>query len=301
MRADRNAPAAGAGAPAAGSGEATGTVARDASGVERGALLDERDFLLASLEDLERERLAGDIGDADYEELRARYVRRAAEVLRALESSQEPAGRGGEASGDGRPRRRARLVEALARRQVRRVLVAGVVVCFAGLAAILVARVAGVRLPGETASGSVVLSSAQRVRQELLQAAVLADEGELARAVALYDEILVQVPDQPVALAYRGWFERLAGIEAHDPEVVAAGDASIALAARVAPAYADAEGLEGVVLLEDRHDPVGAVAAFHRFLSDHPAPALVAELRPVILAAFEGAHELAPPLSGLRR
>lgn len=280
--------------------EATVAPAEVAAG-DRRALLDERDFLLASIEDLERERAAGDIDDASYEELRAAYVQRAAAVLRALELPDEPPSAGsGAATGTPGPETpvggRARLVEALARRRVRRVLVAGVVVCFAGLAAILVARVAGVRLPGQTASGSLVLSSAQRVREELAQAAVLADDGELARAVALYDRVLLQVPDQPVALAYRGWFERLAGLEAHDPAVIAAGDASIGLAVRVAPTYADAEGLEGVVLLEDRHDPVAAATAFRRFLSDHPAAALLAQLRPAILAAFAEAHEPAPPL-----
>ena len=41
-----------------------------------------------SLEDLERERAAGDLSDADYAVLRDRYTRRAAEVLHALERTE---------------------------------------------------------------------------------------------------------------------------------------------------------------------------------------------------------------------
>ena len=53
-------------------------------GDERAALEEERDFLLASLDDLERERAAGDVDDHDYRTLRADYTARAAAVLRAL-------------------------------------------------------------------------------------------------------------------------------------------------------------------------------------------------------------------------
>ncbi len=49
-------------------------------------LEEERDFLLKSLEDLEAERAAGDISEADYVSLRDDYTARAAEVLRALDA-----------------------------------------------------------------------------------------------------------------------------------------------------------------------------------------------------------------------
>jgi tetratricopeptide (TPR) repeat protein len=48
------------------------------------ALEDERDFCLRSLRDLEAERDAGDIDDADYEFLKDAYTARAAAALRAL-------------------------------------------------------------------------------------------------------------------------------------------------------------------------------------------------------------------------
>ncbi|MEY3478605.1 MAG: hypothetical protein RL415_868, partial [Actinomycetota bacterium] len=45
-------------------------------------LQEQRDFLLNSLRDLEREHKFGDIDDQDYESLRKEYVSRAAAVIK---------------------------------------------------------------------------------------------------------------------------------------------------------------------------------------------------------------------------
>ena len=50
------------------------------------ALVEERDFLLRSLDDLEREHDAGDVDDHDYETLKDDYTARAARAIRAIES-----------------------------------------------------------------------------------------------------------------------------------------------------------------------------------------------------------------------
>ncbi len=77
-------------------------------GARRRALVDERDFLLRSLQDLERELQAGDIVQVDYEALRSRYTGQAAAVLRALNALDAgTAGRSGIA-GAGRGARRRR-------------------------------------------------------------------------------------------------------------------------------------------------------------------------------------------------
>ena len=52
--------------------------------MDRAALVEERDFLLRSLRDLEAEHGVGDIGDVDYQNLRDDYTARAAAVLRTL-------------------------------------------------------------------------------------------------------------------------------------------------------------------------------------------------------------------------
>ena len=57
---------------------------------DRDALASERDFLFASLDDLDRELAAGDISAEDHAELRSGYVSRAAEVLRSLDADAAP-------------------------------------------------------------------------------------------------------------------------------------------------------------------------------------------------------------------
>lgn len=50
-------------------------------------LQEQRDFLLNSLRDLEREHKFGDIDDQDYESLRKEYVSRAAAVIKQIEKT----------------------------------------------------------------------------------------------------------------------------------------------------------------------------------------------------------------------
>ena len=64
---------------------------RPDSATGTGELEEERDFLLRSLDDLDRERAAGDLDPADYVALKEDYTARAAAVLRAIDHG---AGRG---------------------------------------------------------------------------------------------------------------------------------------------------------------------------------------------------------------
>ncbi|MGA1365869.1 MAG: hypothetical protein ACO31T_04355, partial [Ilumatobacteraceae bacterium] len=50
-------------------------------------LQEQRDFLLNSLRDLEREHKFGDIDDQDYESLRKEYVSRDAAVIKQIEKA----------------------------------------------------------------------------------------------------------------------------------------------------------------------------------------------------------------------
>jgi tetratricopeptide (TPR) repeat protein len=148
------------------------------------ALEEQRDFLLASLDDLERERTAGDIDEHDYEALRDDYTARAGAVLRALEE--------GEARYAASPRRGSRRLAAA--------VLAGVLVLGIG-AGILVARSSGSRSAGEEATGDVRLD----VRELLAEAQQRLAEQEVLEAVMLYDQVLELQPDNVEALTYRGW------------------------------------------------------------------------------------------------
>ena len=280
--------------------------------VDREALASERDVLLASLEDLEREHLAGDVDDVDYATLRADYVARAASTLRALEAL-PVAGTGAALGGDGvggtaggpdgvvaRTEEGARLGgwgrlrRLLGRRRSRVVLGLVGASCALGVLAIAAAHLAGVRLPGQVLSGTVQVPKASEVRQQLAQASVLGSTGHQAEAVALYGQILAEVPNQPEALTYRGWLERLAGLADHQATAVRAGDAQLARAVEVAPRYPDARALDGMALLLDDGQVHLAVRQFDAFLADHPSHQLLRVLGPDMAAAYAAAHVTVP-------
>lgn len=253
------------------------------------ALYHERDVLLASLADLERERAAGDFDEADYEQLRARYTTRAASALRALQvAAQLPVKDARRSSAWTRSRR------FLGRARTRRWLIVGISVCFFLLVALLVTSLSGVRLFGEQSSGSVSLPTSVQVRQQLAEASILGSQGQLSSAIALYNAVLVSVPNQPEALTYKGWLERLSGIAANSARTVSAGDALVAHATAIAPGYADARALYGVALLEDKHDSTAAVKQFQALMKDKPSANLLRAVGPRIAVAYAKAGRKLP-------
>ena len=161
-------------------------------------------------------------------------------------------------------------------------------------AGLLVAAFAGVRLPGEGASGSVTLSSTQQLQATLEQASILGSEGKVSEAVQLYQQVLASDPNQPVALAYGGWLIRLAGLSEHKAAVVVEGDARIRKAVEVAPTYADGHALLAIVELSDLRDPRAAVGQFRLALAAHPSAALVASVAAEARQAFAATHQDLP-------
>jgi tetratricopeptide (TPR) repeat protein len=188
---------------------------------DREALEDQRDFLLRSLEDLEREHDAGDVDDVDYAALRDDYTARAAHVLRALESGRTP-----------RP--------AGHRRSRRSPVVGAAVVLFAVLAGVLVANAAGRREAGETATGDVRTS----ITETLNQAGRRGSEGDYAAAIKLYDEVLAKDPENAEALTYKGWMLFL-------DDDVSNGLTSLLAAATANPTYPDVHAFLSIVLFRN--------------------------------------------------
>jgi tetratricopeptide (TPR) repeat protein len=232
-----------------------------ASDVDREALEDERTFLLASLADLEREHDAGDLDDHDYAALKDDYTVRAARVLRALEAS------------------RARAVGPPGRSLRRTIVVGALVAAFAILAGVLVAQSVGRRDPGDTATGDVRRS----ITETLNEAGRRSGDGEYARAIELYDEVLAQDPDNLEALTYKGWVLTLSG-EAGD------GLEALLAAATADPTYPDVHAFLAIVLFRN-----GLVAEADRELQrlaalDPPAAIrdLVEGLRAEVDAALAG-------------
>jgi predicted Zn-dependent protease len=163
---------------------------------DREELEEERDFLLESLQDLERERAAGELSERDFQALHADYTARAAVVLRALE-------RGARA----RPARGSKAPPPV---KTKRPLVVtlGVVVLVAAVAAGAVATFSSQREPGAPMTGSLPGTPSGRL-QEALQ---LESNGKAADALKIYDELIKENPRDVAALAYRGWLLKRAGL-----------------------------------------------------------------------------------------
>jgi tetratricopeptide (TPR) repeat protein len=156
------------------------------------ALEEQRDFLLRSLDDLEREHEAGDVDEPDYQALRDDYTARAARVIRAIETHE------------------ARVSTARApRSRVRTLGVAGGVAAFAVVAGLLVGQAAGRRDSGDGLTGEI----RETTRTQLDEAVALAGEGDLAAAIEIYDDVLAEQPDNVEALTFKGWFQFLSGDE----------------------------------------------------------------------------------------
>ena len=221
------------------------------------ALEEQRDFLLRSLEDLERERGAGDLTGDDYATLRDDYTVRAAEALRALDaarSSAEP---------PPPPPRRRRTVAVFA----------GVIV-FAVVAGLAVASSLGSRQAGETASGGI---STRQSPSQRAQACIpkLQTEGP-GEAIPCLQAVLDDDPRNVVALTWLGWAIDLAvtagGLtEAQTRELQASSSALVDRAVEVNPDYSYARAFRAVLAF--RHgDPALAKQYLADFEANEPSP-----------------------------
>lgn len=154
--------------------------------------------------------------------------------------------------------------------------VAAVVAVAAG-AGVLVARTAGERLPGDSATGTVDRSATEL----LLEARGFLAEGRAVEALRRYDEVLEEDPVHPEALAYRGWLIRLAGNPGIGLELVEA-------ALEADPEFADAHLFRGVILLDDMSRPDEAAAELRRYLELAPNGDLAPEARAALDRAEGG-------------
>jgi cytochrome c-type biogenesis protein CcmH/NrfG len=214
---------------------------------ELALLEEEREHLLVSLQDLEREHDAGDLDDLDYATLRDDYTVRASEVLAAIEEQRSLLERD-------RPRRSAGRVVAS---------VAGVVV-LAVVAGVLVAQASGQR-GGGAITGAV---DTNRARLQTCQQASFRDpEG----GVDCYDEILADAPDNVEALTYQGWaLVRLDRVEE--------GAAQLARAVELDPDYPDARVFRAVVAARGGEYELAA-AEIDRFYRNDPSPQAIQVLQ----------------------
>jgi len=189
---------------------------------ELAELEEERRFLLRSLADLDREREAGDVDDADYAALRDGYTSRAAAVLRSIDAG------------------RSRLVTKPPR-NLRRIAIAtaGTVAVAAGLI-VLVLQFAAPRASNDTITGG---TDSDRIAALLSDGRRFLSGNNYSAAANAYQQVLDTKPDNVEARAYLGWVLANAAQAQTDDAAVAetlqTGKATIEEAIDADPTYAD--------------------------------------------------------------
>jgi hypothetical protein len=256
-------------------------------------LEDERAFLQRSLDDADRELEAGDLSADDHAVLVARDAARLAEVdadLAALDPGQpQPAADDAESGPPGTNDRRPMPVW-------RRVGIVASCLLIALGAVILVVHFVQARQPGQASSGTVTLSQAQLIEQQLQQALVLNNQGQTKQALMLYDKVLSEDPSNPAALAYAGWLQWNIGASAHVSSLQRIGRAEIERAVHVAPSYDQGHLFDGLVLENEDHNHLAAVAQFNDFLADGPPAAELSQVASLVAPAYQGAGQPLPPV-----
>jgi tetratricopeptide (TPR) repeat protein len=237
-------------------------------------LVEERDFLLRSLDDLERERAAGGIDDASYHALHDDYTARAAAVVRALRDGV-----------DARPRPHAAS-------WARRTVVAGALVLFAAAAGVALAFALGARLPGETPTGNTGAPRAaaspdrERARLEatvaqdptnvparMLLARFLESDNKLPAALAQYDAIIQHDPGNAEAYAQSGRIVYLTATHAPSAEAAQLVDAArtrLDKAVALDGNLADAHFFRAIILANEYGEFAGAQNDLQRYLVAAP-------------------------------
>jgi tetratricopeptide (TPR) repeat protein len=148
------------------------------------------------------------------------------------------------------------------------------VAVLAGLAGLAISSSAGERLPGEQVTGSIT----EGANSKIAKAQQLVSDGEVLEAIQLYDEVLADDSQHPVALAQRGWLVSRAGLLDEGLTYV---DRAIASE----PAYAEARFFRSMILRE-QGDRDGAAQELRALLALEP-PAQLAELAETLLAELE--------------
>jgi tetratricopeptide (TPR) repeat protein len=251
---------------------------------ERWYLTDEREFLQRSLADADRERDAGDLSSEDHALLVGRDRSRLAEVegeIAELDAASSAVRRAGRAQ----PPQCERAPMPL----WRRLGIVGACLLIAAGGLILVVHFVQARQPGQASSGSVTVSQAQLIEQQLAQASTLNQQGSTKAALELYNKVLSEDPSNPAALAYAGFLQWNVGSTAQVASLVKIGRAEIETSIKDSPSYYQGHLFYGLVLENQDHNNAAAVTQFNDFLADGPPAAELPQALPLVSPAYKAA------------
>jgi cytochrome c-type biogenesis protein CcmH/NrfG len=242
-------------------------MAKALTDAERDELTSEREFLLKSLDDLERERAEGGIDAATYESLHSDYTARTAEVLRTLSA--------------GRDERTKRAPIATRTR----LLLAGAAVVFAATGAYTLTKASGERGAGQTITGNNAASSNDTVSlsgsipdtyQGHLDAALrFEDEGNANKAASEYLAAAKEDPTKAEPLARLGWLLT----QADDAQLATTAEGYLDAAIKRDPTYVDSYLYKGVLLYAVENKGAAAIPQLQHYLTAAPKTTATAARR----------------------
>jgi hypothetical protein len=223
----------------------------------RDQLQEEREFLLTSLADLEREFGVGDVAEDDYASLKDSYTARAAIIIRELSD----------------------VEQTKVRKRIgwRPIAWSTLVLLLAITSGVLVARNTGERSPGQVMTGGVEDGS---VSSLLVQARSMG-MGDIPAVLDLYSRVLAIEPDNIEALTYFGWFTVLSSTQEADSDAAVTrlqnGMVLLRQATIADPTYPDAHCFLGITFFRFIDDAVAAQPEMTSCLDSNP-PAEVASM-----------------------
>lgn len=189
-------------------------------------LQQQRQFLLDSIRDLEREHDVGDITADDFQALRDGYVARAATVMREIDGQ-------------------AALPTLRPRKWARRLVIVAATLAVAVALGLFVAQSAGQRLPGQSLTGG---QPADEVAVQLAEGRRLLNLRQLEDAQAVYELVQESEPGNVEATTYLAWIVVLIADEAGDVVGVQQGVQLLAEATTLDETYADPHCLLAIAL-----------------------------------------------------
>jgi tetratricopeptide (TPR) repeat protein len=266
---------------------------------DHGRQAEELRFLLRSLEDLDAEHATGGLSEERYEQLRAEYTARAADLARADERARAADRRPPQADA-GAPRpsrvrkaRRDAVRPVPGNRRRRRVIAVVAILALTGLGTIGTLGLLGgpgsttTRTDAAAAAASASLdATVTALRRTVAQnpkdaaahdalANALAQTGDLPGALKEFDAAVSADPKDAVALAYSGWIALLAGSTDKALDRLTEAEAT-------APGYPDAHAFRGIALLRSGGNPAEARAELERYLQLAPDGPMTQQVRDVI-------------------
>ena len=227
-------------------------------------LHDEMALRRASLEDARRELLAGELSQVEFVALEAREAAALERIDVELATL-------------------ATATETVSKPRVRRtrLLVVGLVCCALAIGVLLWSALSP-RQAGNSITGSLSLSNAQKIQQDLTEAEADVANGNVVTALDAYQNVLKLDPRNVQALTQVGWLDFSAGSSDQDLTIMKVGVSDLRQAISLAPRNPAPRLYYAIVADSTPGNQAVAKTQFEEFLALKPSKGQLAIARPFL-------------------